>query len=66
VIQVQKAVIVELSVDIPDTEQGKDATVTVGTNTYKGKLTVIIVYTPPPALPAVAKVTISGPGIGTV
>lgn len=61
-----KAVIVELSVDIPDTEQAKDATVTVGANTYKGKLSVIIVYTPPAALPATAKVTIQGPGLVTV
>jgi hypothetical protein len=60
---VAKAVIVELSVDIPETEQGKDAVVTVGSNTYKGKLTVIIVYTPPAALPAAAKVTLQAPGL---
>lgn len=60
-----KAVIVALSVDIPETEQGQDAVVTVGANTYKGKLSVIIVYTPI-ALPPPGKVTLVGPGLGAV
>lgn len=59
-----KAVIVELTGDIPDTEQGNDAVVTVGANTYKGKLSVIIVYTPPAAQPSIGKVTLIGPGLG--
>ena len=64
-IDTAKAVIVTLSVDIPESEQGKDATVTVGANTYAGKLTTIIVYTPPAGVPAMTKVTLSAPGLQT-
>jgi len=42
-----KAVIVALTSDIPATAQGQNATVTVGNNKYPGKLTTIIIYTPP-------------------
>ena len=60
-----KAVIITLTEDILEDEQGKDATVTIGDNTYKGKLTTIIIYTPAPQVPAIGKVILVGPGLGS-
>ena len=59
-----KAVLISLSTDIPDTEQGKDATVTVGTVNYLGKIEAIIVYSPP-ASPTSTKVTLEAVGLKT-
>lgn len=61
-----KAVIVALSVDIPDAEQGQNATVTLkdGT-TYAGIVTAIVVYTPPAAVPVAATIKLTGPGLTT-
>jgi hypothetical protein len=62
-----KAVIIALSADIPDAEQGQNVTVTAADGTtYPGTITAIIVYTPPaspPAIPAVTKITLEGPGL---
>jgi hypothetical protein len=41
-----KAVIVQLTGDIPDNLQGQNAVVTVGGKQYPGKISVIIVFTP--------------------
>jgi len=63
-----KAVIVELNVTIPDTEQDKPVTITItdaaGTRTYEGKLTTILTYNPLPVIPASGTVTLTGPGLG--
>jgi hypothetical protein len=63
-----KAVIVELDVTIPDTEQNKVVTITIAdpapARTYTGKLTTILTYNPLPVLPASGKVTLVGPGLG--
>jgi len=56
-----KAIIVELTVTIPDTEQGKDVTVTIEDRVYIGKVSSIITYTP--LVPPVTSITISGPGL---
>ena len=59
-----KAILVTLSVDIPETEQGKDATVTVGTTPYTGRIDAIIVYTPQTP-PTATKITLEGLGLKT-
>lgn len=62
-----KAVIVELDVTIPDTEQNKTVTITItdtaGTRTYTGKLSTILTYNPLPTVPAVTTVTLRAPGL---
>jgi hypothetical protein len=62
-----KAVIIELDVTIPDTEQNKVVTVSItdiaGTRTYTGKLAVILTYTPSPVVPPISTVTLKAPGL---
>ena len=58
-----KSVVVTLTVTIPDTELGKDATVTVGTATYAGKVAAILTHDPSAVVPAPATVKITGPGL---
>lgn len=61
-----KSIVVTLTVPILDTELGKDATVTVGTATYAGKIVAILTHDAPAVIPATRTVTIAGPGLGTV
>ena len=56
-----KALIIELTDGIPDTEQGKSVTVDIEGRTYTGKVSSIITYTP--QVPPVTSITISGPGL---
>lgn len=56
-----KAIIIELVDTMPDTEQGKEAIVTVEDRTYIGKVSSIITYTP--ILPAMTRITLVGPGL---
>lgn len=59
-----KAVIVALSVDIADDEQGQKVTVTAADGTtYAGNITAIVVYTPPAVVPAAATIKLTGPGL---
>lgn len=60
-----KTVIVTLSVTIPDTEMSKNATVTVGTATYAGKITGIITHEDT-SIPPTTTVKITGPGLAVV
>jgi len=64
-----KAVIVELDLTIPDTEQNKTVTITItdtaGTRTYTGKLSTILTFNAIPVLPASSTVTLTGPGLKT-
>ena len=39
-----KTVVISLTKDIPETELGKDATVTIGENSYTGKVAAIILH----------------------
>ena len=59
-----KTVVVTLSVTIPDTELSKDATVTVGTATYAGKITAIITHEATSTVPASTTIKLTGPGLG--
>ena len=56
-----KAIIIELTDAIPDTEQGKVVTVDIEGRTYAGKVSSIITYTP--LIPPVTSITISAPGL---
>ena len=58
-----KSIVVTLTVTVPDTELGKDATVTVGTATYAGKIVAILTHDAPAVVPASATVKITGPGL---
>jgi len=60
-----KTVIVTLSVTIPDTEMSKNATVTVGTATYLGKITGIITHEDT-SIPSATTVKITGLGLAVV
>ena len=37
-------IIITVAEDVPKTEQGADATVTVGANTYTGKVTAVLTH----------------------
>ena len=58
-----KSVLITLKVDIPDTEQSKDCTVTVGTASYAGNVTAVIVHTATATVPIATTVKITGPGL---
>lgn len=55
-----KTVVITLSDAIPDTEMSKEATVTIGTASYAGKVMAIITHE---ALPATTTVKLSAPGL---
>jgi len=59
-----KAIILELTDTILDTEQGKEATVTIEGRVYIGKVSTIVTYTP--LLPAMTSITLTGPGLNVV
>lgn len=55
-----KTVIITLTVEIPETELSKDVVVTIGTNTYKGKLMAIVTHK---AMPSPLTVSLEGVGL---
>jgi len=60
-----KAIVIVLTGDIPSSEMGKSATVTIEGRTYQGSLQVIAEYLEP-AAPTATKVTLSAIGLKTV
>lgn len=54
-----KAVVIVLKGDIPSSEMGKAATVTIETRTYQGSVEVIAEY----AVPATTTITLEGVGL---
>lgn len=57
-----KSIVVTLEGDIPETEVGKNATVTVDGNNYAGKVVAVIAHTEV----ATGTVTLEGAGLKTI
>ena len=60
-----KAIIIELTATIPDTEQNKVVTLDIEGRMYTGKVSVILTYTPTEAASS-SLVTLSGNGLKVV
>lgn len=60
-----KAVIIELTATIPDTEQDKVVTLDIEGRPYTGKVSVILTYTPI-AIPTSSLVTLRATGLEVV
>lgn len=58
-----KSIVLALAVDIADTELGKDATVTVDTQTYDGIIVAILTHE---KIEGVAQVVLEGKGLKVV
>jgi len=65
---VQKAILIVLDQDVPNTEIAKVVSLVIETRNYTGHVEAIVVYPTPqpiPAIPPNTAVTIVGPGLKT-